>query len=120
VAETNRRDVVLRGVAFGGTSPVSKVEVRIGDGAWQPAQIAPPQELQSNPLVREAWQSLEEATWPLQGVWTPWRLPWHVPAAGEYVVRVRATNAAGEVQQEVDPRAIDGFSQQAVGTIRVS
>ncbi|MEE2828692.1 MAG: molybdopterin-dependent oxidoreductase, partial [Myxococcota bacterium] len=119
-AETRRRDLTLRGVALGGQSPVAKVEVRIDEGPWQLAALEPPEELTSDPVVRQAVEGLPGAPWPLVGVWTPWSHPWTAPGPGNYAIRVRVTNTAGEVQQETDNKPIDGWSEQAFGRIVVS
>ena len=120
VAETRDRDLTFRGVAFGGLSPVRKVEIRVDDGPWLPARLDPPEELKDDPLVSAAVRSLRTGGWPLVDVWTPWRFAWTAPGPGEYAVRVRATNADGEVQPERDPVSVDGWSEQAVGRIVVT
>ena len=120
VAETTSRDLTLRGVAFGGQSPVEGVEVRIDDGPWRPAAVEVPEELRSDPLVRAAVRDLPQRGWPLVDVWTPWSLAWTAPGPGEYEVRVRVTNEAGETQPEEDRVTVDGWSQQATGRIVVT
>jgi DMSO/TMAO reductase YedYZ molybdopterin-dependent catalytic subunit len=119
-AETTARDLTLRGVAFGGQSPVKTVDVRVGDGAWRSAVVETPEELTSDPLVRAAVERLPERGWPLGDVWTHWTIGWSAPGPGEYEVRVRVTNAAGETQPETDIITADGWSQQATGRIVIS
>ncbi len=120
VAETGERKLMFRGVAFGGQSPVAKVDVQIAGGAWRPATLEPPEELTADPLVAAAVARLPERRWPLVDVWTPWRIRWTAPGPGEYEVRVRVTNTAGEVQPEADRVTVDGWSEQATGRVVVS
>ena len=55
---------------------VSRVEVQIDDGAWSAAKLSAP---------------ISDATW------VQFLYPWQA-SAGEHVVRVRATDGAGETQ----------------------
>ena len=71
------RPVAIAGIAWDQHVGVSKVEVQIDDGAWQPARLA---------------------TVPSTDTWRQWVLSWTPPKAGTYRVRVRATDAKG-VQQ---------------------
>ncbi len=68
--------VAVAGVAWAPNTGISAVEVQIDDGPWQPARLA---------------GTASEHTW------VQWVFDW--PAAvGEYVLRVRATDADGAVQ----------------------
>ncbi|HEY0531769.1 MAG TPA: molybdopterin-dependent oxidoreductase [Actinoplanes sp.] len=81
--------VVVAGVAWAQHRGISKVEVQIGDGPWQPATLA---------------ATVSSDTW------REWSFPW--PATrGNHTVRVRATDATGKVQtsEPADP-APDGAS----------
>jgi hypothetical protein len=73
----------VRGVAFGGSGPVARLEVSLDDGkSWQDAQLDKPGD---------------------PGAWQEWTFAWRAPTAGEYVLRARATDSAGEVQPR-EPR----------------
>ena len=77
----------LAGVAWAPDRGVEGVEVRIDDGAWQPAQISQP---------------ISKATW------VQWLLPW-AAALGPHSIEVRATDGTGVVQtDQVSDPAPDG------------
>jgi DMSO/TMAO reductase YedYZ molybdopterin-dependent catalytic subunit len=79
--------VEMAGVAWAPDRGIATVEVRIDDGAWQPARIGRP---------------ISKATW------VQWALDW--PAtAGRHSLEVRATDETGDVQTDrvTDP-APDG------------
>jgi DMSO/TMAO reductase YedYZ molybdopterin-dependent catalytic subunit len=79
--------VPIAGVAWCQHTGVSKVEVSIDDGAWREATLA------------------EVAT---VDSWLQWSLPWEA-TPGDHDIRVRATDANGELQVEkVAPPAPDG------------
>jgi DMSO/TMAO reductase YedYZ molybdopterin-dependent catalytic subunit len=79
--------VAIAGVAWAPDRGVSKVEVRIDDGPWQPATTSSP---------------ISKATW-LQ-----WRLGWNA-TSGDHQIQVRATDGTGQVQtEETSPPAPDG------------
>ena len=99
-----RRDALVRagdtvqvaGVAWAMDRGVSKVEVQVDDGAWQPATLAAPLGPQT---------------------WVQWRHAW--PAvAGRHTFRVRATDGDGVVQEErvtpPDPDGARGYHQVSV------
>jgi DMSO/TMAO reductase YedYZ molybdopterin-dependent catalytic subunit len=68
----------VAGVAWAPTRGVARVEVRVDDGAWQPAQL-------SQPLSNYAW--------------VQWRATIDA-AAGTHHLTVRATDGTGETQPE--------------------
>lgn len=72
------------GAAWGG--PVMRVEVRIDQGSWLPAEIDP----------------AEEAEF----AWKLWSLAWPSPSPGEHTVTSRAIDAAGRVQPAMDAPSI--------------
>ena len=77
----------VAGVAWAPSRGISAVEVQVDDGPWQPCELG-------------------EAT--NEHTWVQWRLVWDAPA-GEHVLRVRATDGAGEIQTaEMAPPAPDG------------
>jgi DMSO/TMAO reductase YedYZ molybdopterin-dependent catalytic subunit len=91
--------VPIAGVAWAQTRGVSRVEVRVDDGDWQEAELAP---------------AVGEATW------IPWRLPYEA-TPGRHSVTVRATDGDGEVQTEertsVAPDGASGW-HSVVFTVR--
>src|SRR5215212_3404640 len=69
--------VELRGMAWSGYGPVSKVEVSTDDRrTWRPAVL-------EAPVSPHAW--------------TPWRFSWSA-APGKYILSCRATDATGNIQ----------------------
>ena len=113
------RPLVLRGVAFGGTEPIHRVQIRIGgpDQPWRTAKLPIPKELETHPEARRAWTE-RERKWPLPDVWTPWVFKWSPPEAGDYDVVVKASTSSAQ-QPEFDDDRLDADSSWALGTIRV-
>jgi sulfite oxidase len=72
--------VPVAGVAWDQHVGVSRVEVQVGSGQWQPARLA---------------------TVPSTDTWRQWVLSWKPPRAGSYVLRVRAFDAKGRPQAPV-------------------
>jgi len=68
--------VTVAGVAWAPDRGITKVEVRIDDGAWQPATISRP---------------ISKATW------VQWEMPWSA-TSGQHRIEVRATDGTGDVQ----------------------
>jgi hypothetical protein len=70
--------VMLKGIAFGGSRGISRVEVSLDDGkSWQAASI----NYSSSPLE-----------------WALWSYDWHPAEPGEHKLIVRAVDGAGELQ----------------------
>jgi DMSO/TMAO reductase YedYZ molybdopterin-dependent catalytic subunit len=69
--------VVFGGVAWAQNRGVRAVEVRIGDGVWQPAELG---------------ASYSNETWRL------WRFPWQAKSPGKHTITVRATDNTGAAQ----------------------
>ena len=95
---TGRRFVV-RGVAWAGEQRIRKVELSTDGGKkWHDAKAS-----QSQPYA-----------------WSHWEYAWTIPAAGEYELIVRATDASGRTQpsERAGDRA-DGYELNAWQTIRV-
>ncbi|MDP8903946.1 MAG: molybdopterin-dependent oxidoreductase [Chloroflexota bacterium] len=79
--------VTVAGVAWAPTRGISAVEVQVGDGAWQPAQL-------SVPLADAAW--------------VQWKAVVEL-AAGQTTLTVRASDGTGALQEERrTPPAPDG------------
>ncbi len=88
--------VQVAGVAWAMDRAISKVEVRVDDGEWQPATLAAPLGPQT---------------------WLQWRFAW--PAvAGRHTLWVRATDGDGVVQEErvtrPDPDGARGYHSVSV------
>lgn len=81
--------VVVAGVAWAQHRGIQRVEVRVDDGPWQDADLAP------------------QAT---ADTWRQWSFPWKATAGGHNLT-VRATDGTGTVQTEERTRTIpDGAS----------
>ena len=77
----------IAGVAWAPDRGISKVEIRIDEGAWQPATLS---------------AAISKATW------VQWEVGWNAPP-GDHTIEVRATDGTGEVQtDQVTPPAPDG------------
>jgi hypothetical protein len=73
----------LRGKAWSGTGPVTRVDLSFtGAGDWHPAQLEAPKG-------------------PYQ--WQDWTFDWAATAVGRHTIRVRATDAAGNVHPRSHP-----------------
>jgi len=73
------RVVPIAGVAWDQHVGVSKVEVQVNAGPWQPARLA---------------------AVPSTDTWRQWLLPWTVTGSGQHTIRVRAYDDRGVVQDE--------------------
>jgi DMSO/TMAO reductase YedYZ molybdopterin-dependent catalytic subunit len=76
--------LTVAGVAWAPLRGIDMVEVQVGDGEWQQAEL-------SQPLADTAW--------------VQWQLAADLPAGGSHRIRVRATDGTGETQtsEETDP-----------------
>ena len=90
---------IVRGKAWSGTGPVTKVELSFtGAGEWKPARLA----------VRRG---------PYE--WQDWSFEWTVTRPGRHTLRARATDAAGNVQPDVPPWNRLGYGNNAVEVLSV-
>jgi DMSO/TMAO reductase YedYZ molybdopterin-dependent catalytic subunit len=88
------------GVAWAGERKIARVEVRVGGGAWQPANLS----ASSAALV-----------------WSLWSYEWQVPNSGRYALEVRATDDGGGIQPEVrDPDRKDPYELNTPHRVNVS
>jgi hypothetical protein len=71
--------LTVRGVAWSGTAPIARIELQVGDGAWQEAQLV-------GERRRHCWQ------------W--WELRTRVDGPGRIMLRARATDGSGRTQPE--------------------
>jgi len=89
----------VRGKAWSGTGPVTRVEISLtGAGDWHPARLEPPRG-------------------PSQ--WQDWSYDWAATDVGRHTLRARATDAAGNVQPEVPPWNRLGYGNNAIEVIFV-
>jgi DMSO/TMAO reductase YedYZ molybdopterin-dependent catalytic subunit len=88
VVEVNGQSLIpVGGIAYSGAKGISKVEVKVDNGEWQPAQLRTP---------------LSETTWVI------WRYDWAM-VEGEHTFSVRAYDNSGTLQiEEVMPNRPDG------------
>jgi DMSO/TMAO reductase YedYZ molybdopterin-dependent catalytic subunit len=88
-----RADVIpVGGIAYSGDRGISQVELRVDDGPWQTAVLRTPP---LSPLT-----------------WVEWRFDWRAPRRGRHVLRVRARDGRGVLQ---DPADHDTFPAGATG-----
>src|SRR4051794_19666350 len=84
----------VRGKAWSGTGPITRVDVSLtGEGAWHAAQLAPP-------------------GGPYQ--WQEWAFDGEASDIGRHTLRARATDAAGNTQPEVPPWNRLGYGNNAI------
>ncbi len=89
----------VRGKAWSGTGPVTRVDVSLtGDGEWHPARLEPP----SGPYH-----------------WQEWAFDWAAIDVGRHTLRARATDAAGNVQPDVPPWNRLGYGNNAIEVMYV-
>ena len=89
----------IRGKAWTGTGPVTKVELSFtGASEWKPARL----DVRRGPYE-----------------WQDWSCEWTVTRPGRYTLRARATDAAGHVQPDVPPWNRLGYGNNAVEVMYV-
>ena len=89
--------VTITGRAWGGTAPISRVQVGV-DGEWADAALAPP-------MGDFAWRG--------------WTFDWHA-TPGKHLLACRATDAAGEEQPLEAPWNYQGMGNNGVQSIAVT
>jgi DMSO/TMAO reductase YedYZ molybdopterin-dependent catalytic subunit len=90
-----QENCTVRGKAWSGTGPVTKVELSLtGEGDWHPAQLEPAA--------------------PDDFGWQEWSFTWEAIGVGRHTLRARATDAAGNVQPEVPPWNRLGYGNNAI------
>ncbi|CAA9339246.1 MAG: probable sulfite oxidase [uncultured Nocardioidaceae bacterium] len=91
--------VAVAGVAFAQHRGIERVEIRIDDGAWEPARLADV---------------------PSTDTWVQWVYDWEA-TPGEHLLTVRATDATGELQSGADVDVVpDGAEGWHDITVQVS
>jgi DMSO/TMAO reductase YedYZ molybdopterin-dependent catalytic subunit len=93
----DRGQVAIRGVAWSGAAPISRVEVSIDEQPWQEARLV-------GTRNRHSWQ------------W--WELIATVDEPGVISVRARATDLAGRTQPEQPEWNRLGYGNNAIQTVR--
>jgi DMSO/TMAO reductase YedYZ molybdopterin-dependent catalytic subunit len=92
-------DVVVRGVAWSGAAAIASVDVRVGDGDWQPAR-----------LIGDCQ--------PYRWRW--WELLTRIDDAGPTEIRARATDEAGRTQPDEVAWNPLGYGGNAVQVVPVT
>ena len=93
-ATLNTGTYTVRGKAWSGTGPITRVEISLtGEGDWHPAQLEPP---------RGPYH------------WQDWSFAWEANDVGRHTLRARATDAADNVQPEVPPWNRLGYGNNAI------
>ena len=90
------QSIAIAGIAWDQHVGVSAVQVRIDDGAWQDARLAPV---------------------PSIDTWRQWVFPWTVPSPGTHRIAVRAVAADGTKQDEI---ARDSYPAGATGLHQIT
>ncbi len=93
------QEIEISGVAWSGQGPVIRVEVSTGGDTWKDAHLDPPAQNRA-----------------VQG----WRCRWTPPAAGEYTLRARATDATGSTQPLRHRSNRLGYGNNAVHSLTVT
>lgn len=82
--QAGQKLVPIGGIAWAGTKGISKVEVKVDEGAWQPAQLRTP---------------LSDRTWVLWRFEWPFAEDWHT-----FSVRCYDGDGVAQIEQEADVR----------------
>ena len=88
----------IRGVAWSGAGPIARVQVSLGDGAWQEAHLV-------GERHRHSWQ------------W--WELITRIDRPGTATIRARATDVAGRTQPEEARWNRLGYGNNAIQEVSV-
>ncbi|HEX5939480.1 MAG TPA: sulfite oxidase [Dehalococcoidia bacterium] len=91
-------EVAIRGVAWSGATPISRVEVSLDDGKWEEARLL-------GERKRHSWQ------------W--WELIKRLEQPGELTIRARATDLAGRSQPETAEWNRLGYGNNSLHEVRV-
>ncbi len=88
---------VIRGLAWSGLAPVTRVEVSLGSGRWTEAAV--------RGSHRHAWKQ--------------WEMTAQVERPGRLTIRSRATDASGQTQPEHAPWNRLGYGNNSIQTVAV-
>lgn len=113
-------EVLISGFALSGFAPIEKVEVQIDGGAPAQAEIVPLEEIRNSETLPPTIEQLADGRpYPFRAVWTPWRFRWQA-GRGSHTVTIRAYDAEGNVQPDVDNDISDGQTAAATYRVRVN
>jgi DMSO/TMAO reductase YedYZ molybdopterin-dependent catalytic subunit len=102
--------VLAVGFAVSGFAPVERVELALDGGDFAPVELVPFEDIAATePLVATAQQVEAGVPYPFRAVWVKWRAELSL-APGPHTLRLRATDAAGNVQPETDADISDGIN----------
>jgi len=96
--QLERGDLVIRGVAWSGATPIARVEVSVGGGAWQQARLI-------GQRPQHGWQ------------W--WELQTGVEQPATVTIRARATDLAGRTQPDRPEWNRLGYANNSIQEIPV-
>jgi len=97
-SEVEQGELPIRGVAWSGAAPIARVEVSIGDGAWQDAR-----------LIGE----------PRRHSWRGWELIARIEQPGSTTIAARATEMASRTQPDSPEWNRLGYRNNAIQKVRV-
>lgn len=111
--------MLVSGFAVSGFGAVTRVEVSFDGGPFQPARLVPFDELLTDePDLAHARQVANGLAFPFRSVWVKWTIRWDA-TPGTHEIRVRATDAAGNIQEDNDFTFEDGFNPIPAVTVTV-
>jgi DMSO/TMAO reductase YedYZ molybdopterin-dependent catalytic subunit len=97
-SEVEQGELPIRGVAWSGTAPIARVEVRIGGGPWQNARLV-------GEAKRHSWQG--------------WELIVRLGRPDSIVISARATDMAGRTQPDSPEWNRLGYGNNAIQKVHV-
>jgi DMSO/TMAO reductase YedYZ molybdopterin-dependent catalytic subunit len=97
-AEVELGDLTIQGLAWSGAGLLARVEVAVGDGAWNEVEML-------GQRARYAWRR--------------WRLVTPIDRPGEIRLRSRATDSGGETQPEEATWNRHGYGNNSIQTVTV-
>lgn len=104
--------VTVRGFAVSGEAPVESVMISVNGGAYvETALEDATATLSADPLIADAVQftDTERFIYPFRAVWRKWSYTFDA-LPGPNIIRIRATDAAGNMQPETDTDISDGIN----------
>ncbi len=112
--------MLVSGFAVSGYGPIRSVALSFDDGPFQEARLIPFDELwEQEPRLIEAQQVLDGLPFPFNAVWIVWEFRWDA-TPGTHQIRVRATDAAGNTQEDTDFEWQDGSNPIPAVTVVVT
>ena len=112
--------LLVSGFAVSGYGAIASVAVSFDEGPFQEARLLPMDTFMAqNPELGEAQQVLDGLAYPFSSVWALWEVRWDA-TPGEHQIRVRATDTAGNTQEDQDFDWEDGVNPVATITVTVA